>query len=77
MTVSSAFVKDLETVRQALSHKFPAGGLEEVLHECVRVTLQTIRVRWADWPRRTGWVFGVALTMSTKLSGTSGGGTSP
>jgi hypothetical protein len=45
VTVSSAFVKDLETVRQALSHKFPAGGLEEVLHECVRVTLQTIERR--------------------------------
>jgi 5-methylcytosine-specific restriction endonuclease McrA len=41
VTVSSAFVADLEAVRHALSHKLPAAGLEEVLHECLRVTLQS------------------------------------
>jgi 5-methylcytosine-specific restriction endonuclease McrA len=45
MTVSAAFVADLEAVRQALSHKLPAGGFEEVLHECVRTTLQSIERR--------------------------------
>jgi hypothetical protein len=45
MTVGAAFVADLEAVRQALSHKLPAGSLEEVLHECVRTTLQTIERR--------------------------------
>jgi hypothetical protein len=42
VTVSGAFVADLEAVRHALSHKLPAGGLEDVLHECLRVTLQSI-----------------------------------
>jgi hypothetical protein len=42
VTVGTAFVKDLQAVRAGLSHKLPAGGLEEVLHECVRVTLATI-----------------------------------
>jgi 5-methylcytosine-specific restriction endonuclease McrA len=45
VAVSSAFVKDLKAVRQALSHKFPAGGLEEVLHECLRMTLEKIERR--------------------------------
>jgi 5-methylcytosine-specific restriction endonuclease McrA len=45
MTVSAAFVADLETVRQALSHKLPGGSLEEVLHECMRTTLQKIECR--------------------------------
>jgi hypothetical protein len=45
VTVGTAFVKDLEAVRAALSHTLPAGGLEEVLHECVRVTLATIERR--------------------------------
>jgi len=45
MTVGAAFVADLEAVRQALSHKLPGGGLEEVLHECVRTTLQSIERR--------------------------------
>jgi 5-methylcytosine-specific restriction endonuclease McrA len=39
------FVADLEAVRQALSHKLPVGGLEEVLHECVRVTLAQVERR--------------------------------
>jgi 5-methylcytosine-specific restriction endonuclease McrA len=41
VTVSSAFVADLEAVRHALSHKLPAVGLEEVLHECLRMTLES------------------------------------
>jgi hypothetical protein len=42
VTVGAAFVADLETVREALSHAVPGGALEEVLHECIRVTLRTI-----------------------------------
>lgn len=42
MTVGAAFVADLEIVREALSHRVPAGTLEEVLHECIRVTLRRI-----------------------------------
>jgi hypothetical protein len=42
VTVGGDFVADLEAVRQALSHKLPGGGLEEVLHECLRVTLAQI-----------------------------------
>src|SRR6185436_10717996 len=38
-TVSDEFVRDLEAVRAALSHKLPGAGLEAVLHECLRVTL--------------------------------------
>ncbi len=45
VTVGSDFVADLEAVRQALSHKLPAGGLEEVLHECLRVTLAQVERR--------------------------------
>jgi 5-methylcytosine-specific restriction endonuclease McrA len=45
MTVGAAFVADLEAVRQALSHKLPAGSLEEILHECVRTTLHNIERR--------------------------------
>jgi 5-methylcytosine-specific restriction endonuclease McrA len=39
VTVGATFVADLEAVRQALSHKLPGAGLEEVLHECLRITL--------------------------------------
>jgi 5-methylcytosine-specific restriction endonuclease McrA len=45
MTVGADFVADLQAVREALSHKLPAGSLEDVLHECVRVTLQKIERR--------------------------------
>jgi 5-methylcytosine-specific restriction endonuclease McrA len=45
VTVGAAFVQDLEAVRGALSHKLPAGGLEEVLHECLRMTLEMIERR--------------------------------
>jgi hypothetical protein len=45
VTVGPDFVADLESVRQALSHKLPGGGLEEVLHECLRVTLAHLERR--------------------------------
>jgi 5-methylcytosine-specific restriction endonuclease McrA len=45
VTVGPDFVADLEAVRQALSHKLPGGGLEEVLHECLRVTLAAVERR--------------------------------
>jgi hypothetical protein len=45
MTVGGAFVADLQTVREALSHKLPGGSLEDILHECVRTTLQSIERR--------------------------------
>ena len=44
-TVSDAFVADLKKVRNALSHKIPGGRLEDVLHECIRVTLAKIEKR--------------------------------
>jgi 5-methylcytosine-specific restriction endonuclease McrA len=47
VTVGAAFAADLEAVRHALSHKLPAGSLEDVLHECIRVTLQNIERRRA------------------------------
>jgi hypothetical protein len=45
VTVGAAFVADLESVREALSHKVPGGGLEDVLHECMRMTLRSIERR--------------------------------
>ena len=45
VTVGATFVADLEAVRQALSHKLPGAGLEEVLHECVRITLARVQSR--------------------------------
>jgi 5-methylcytosine-specific restriction endonuclease McrA len=42
VTVGAEFVADLEAVREALSHRLPGAGLEEVLHECIRSTLKTI-----------------------------------
>jgi hypothetical protein len=42
VTVNAAFVADLEAVRAALSHRVPAGSLEEVLHECMRMTLRHV-----------------------------------
>jgi hypothetical protein len=53
MTVGAAFVDDLWAVRQALSHKLPAGSLEEVLHECIRTTLQTIERRRRGTGKKT------------------------
>ena len=44
-TVSDGFVTDLKKVRHALSHKIPGGRLEDVLHECIRVTLAKIEKR--------------------------------
>ena len=45
VTVGPEFVANLEAVRQALSHKLPGGGLEEVLHACLRVTLAQVERR--------------------------------
>jgi 5-methylcytosine-specific restriction endonuclease McrA len=45
VTVGAEFVADLEAVRAALSHRLPGAGLEEVLHECIRVTLQAVEQR--------------------------------
>jgi hypothetical protein len=45
VTVDSAFVADLQAVRDALSHKMPGAGLEAVLHECIRATLKQIEKR--------------------------------
>jgi len=53
VTVSSAFVADLESVRHALSHKVPAASLEELLHECLRVTLQTTARRRRGTGKKT------------------------
>jgi len=39
VTVSRAFVADLEAARAALSHQIPDRSLEAVLHECIRRTL--------------------------------------
>jgi 5-methylcytosine-specific restriction endonuclease McrA len=38
-------MQDLEAVRDALSHKFPDRDLAEVLHECLKVTLEVARKR--------------------------------
>jgi 5-methylcytosine-specific restriction endonuclease McrA len=45
VTVGPAFVADLEAVREALSHRLPGAGLEEVLHECMRVALRDMERR--------------------------------
>src|SRR5678816_2606333 len=45
VTVSGDFKADLQAVRDALSHTMPGAGLEEVLHECIRVTLAAIQKR--------------------------------
>ena len=53
VTVSGAFVADLESVRMALSHKMPGASLEQVLHECVRTTLKTIDRRRCGAGKKT------------------------
>jgi 5-methylcytosine-specific restriction endonuclease McrA len=45
VTVGPAFVADLEAVRAALSHRLSGAGLEEVLHECMRVALRDMERR--------------------------------
>ena len=45
VTVGATFVADLQAVRQALSHKLPGAGLEDVLHECLRITLARVQSR--------------------------------
>ena len=41
VTVGADFARDLAAVRALLSHKVPDGNLAAVLHECLRVTLET------------------------------------
>jgi len=53
VTVGAAFVADLMAVREALSHQLPAGGLEEVLHECIRSTLRSIERRRCGAGKKT------------------------
>ena len=53
VTVGATFVADLEAVRQALSHKLPGAGLEEVLHECLRLTLARVQGRRRGSGRKT------------------------
>ena len=43
VTVSRAFLAELEEVKGALSHKVPSGRLEAVLRECFRVVLERHR----------------------------------
>jgi 5-methylcytosine-specific restriction endonuclease McrA len=45
VTVGREFAADLEKVRAALSHQFPDGRLETVLHHCLRVTLEACEKR--------------------------------
>ncbi len=45
VTVSGDFKRDLEAVKNALSHKLPGASLEQVLHECLRVTLAACEKR--------------------------------
>jgi hypothetical protein len=45
VVVGKDFMADLEAVRDALSHKFPDRDLAEVLHECLKVTLEVVRKR--------------------------------
>ena len=45
MTVGTAFVTDLEAVRDALSHQIPGREFEQVLHHCLRVTMDACRRR--------------------------------
>jgi hypothetical protein len=55
VTVSQEFVDDLKKVSDLLAHKLPGGGLEEVLHECVRLAIGVIekRRRGSEKPRAT------------------------
>jgi hypothetical protein len=39
IVVDTAFLEELEKVKQALSHKVPSGRPAEVLRECIRITL--------------------------------------
>jgi 5-methylcytosine-specific restriction endonuclease McrA len=53
VTVGAEFVADLEAVRAALSHQLPGASLEEVLHECMRVTLKAVENRRRGTGRKT------------------------
>jgi 5-methylcytosine-specific restriction endonuclease McrA len=53
VTVGNDFKADLEAVRDELSHKMPGARLEEILHECIRVTLETCRKRRRGTGKKT------------------------
>jgi 5-methylcytosine-specific restriction endonuclease McrA len=53
MTVGSDFKADLEAVRDELSHKLPGASFEEILHECIRVTLEACRKRRRGTGKKT------------------------
>jgi 5-methylcytosine-specific restriction endonuclease McrA len=53
VTVGDDFKADLEAVRDELSHKLPGAGLEEILHECIRVTLEACRKRRRGTGKKT------------------------
>jgi 5-methylcytosine-specific restriction endonuclease McrA len=55
VTVGSDFKADLEAVRDELSHKFPGASLETILHECIRVTLDTCRKRRRGAGKKKTW----------------------
>src|SRR5262249_10535397 len=55
ITVSRAFVADLDKARAALSHQIVDENLESVLHECVRRTLRQVEKKQRGAARkRTG-----------------------
>jgi 5-methylcytosine-specific restriction endonuclease McrA len=53
VTVSREFIEDLEKVKALLSHVVPGGNLEEVLHACIKKTIEVCekRRRGSDAPR--------------------------
>jgi hypothetical protein len=53
VTVSREFIEDLEKVKALLSHVVPGGNLEEVLHACIKKTIEVCekRRRGSDKPR--------------------------
>jgi hypothetical protein len=45
IVAGKAFMDDLEAVRDALSHTFADRDITEVVHECIKVTLEVVRKR--------------------------------
>jgi 5-methylcytosine-specific restriction endonuclease McrA len=56
MTVTREFVADLEAVKAALSHQIWDGNIAQLLHQCMRMTLETCerRRRGSGKARDTG-----------------------
>jgi 5-methylcytosine-specific restriction endonuclease McrA len=53
LIVDKRFMDDFNAVRDALSHKIPDRDLTEVMHECMRMTLDVIRKRQEGAGRAT------------------------